>query len=173
MLSQKQISQISFNGWMWNEVLTESWSVLPAAERCTDLYFLTLSSPPLSLSLPSSILTTPFSKLTEDRGKMILPFCQKIVRLPKDALSPGGQVPHHYLESAKITQRRGLRVIYAAHMPKHTLACAQMHAEMPKHTHTHLFSRTHCRGCLPFFWLEKIPQGYKMEDLWGGSKRLI
>lgn len=97
---------------------------------------------------------------------MILPFRRKIVRLPKDALSPGGQVPHHYLESAKITQRRGLRVIYAAHMPKHTLACAQMHTEMAKQTHTHTLMLTDTpQRSLSFFWLEKIPQGYKMEDL--------
>lgn len=65
------------------------------------------------------------------------PLCWKIVRLLKDALSPREEVPRHYLESAKITQRRGLCVIYSAHMPKYTRASAQIDTGTQKHTQTH------------------------------------
>lgn len=136
-----------------------------------DAAFLCSLAPSLPLFSPLSYLffKPSFSKLTEDWGKIILPFfCEKIVCLPKDALSPGGQVPHHYLESAKITQRGGLRVIYSAHMPKRTRACARIH----KDTHTHINERTHTRAhghtegnvCLFFsVWLEKYLRAMK----WG------
>lgn len=60
------------------------------------------------------------------------PLRQKIVCLPKDALSPGGEVPHHYTESTKITLRRELFIrLTCSNTHGHVLPFTQRH----KHTH--------------------------------------
>lgn len=94
----------------------------PDLQRALNISF---SSPPVSLlfntSPLSSTLTIAFFELTEDtQRENYSPLCEKIACLPKGALSAGEEVPCHYVESAKITQTRGLRVIYSTHMHKHT-----------------------------------------------------
>lgn len=75
------------------------------------------------------------------------PLCEKIVSLRKDALSPGGEVPRHYLESAKITERRGRPVIYST--------CPNTHEHVLTYTQWHENARTNAKISMLFYSLGK------------------
>lgn len=74
-----------------------------------------------------SILTTTFSKLTEGQGKIILPFAGKLHVFREMLFPPGGQVPHHYLESTELALERG--VIYSG------ITYKKVHPGTQKHRH--------------------------------------
>jgi len=132
------------------------YQLYPMAPLYPSLCYLLLSLPSCMLS---SILTIPFSKLTEVQGEIVLPFSRKWCAFPKDAVSPGGQVPHHYLESAKITQGRGLGVIYSPHMLKHTSAWAQIHTKKHKWMERNIHAHGHDAEKVCLFLPWKISRG--------------
>lgn len=134
------------------------------------LYFITF--PP---SFLSSALTTPFSKLTEDQGKIILPFAWKLCVFQRMRSLLEDRIPTITLRAQRSLREESAELFIRLTCPKHTRACAWIHRETQKHAHkwkdTSMLMDTPRRTSAFFCLFWNIPRGYVMEGLWGGFKR--